>query len=150
MKVFKRILVAIDESDHSRLAIPAALEVARRFNSEVVVLHVTDRDRDGAAAFVARAVWTLRDGGVMASGLVNDVPSGHVAEHIVAGAAALEADLIVMGSRGLSDVEGLLLGSVTHKVIRLAPVAVLVAKGPLPVRVASVKPAFGRRPLVAV
>jgi nucleotide-binding universal stress UspA family protein len=148
--VFKRILVAIDDSDHSRLAIPAALEVGRRFHSDVFVLHVGDRDGDGAAALVARAVWTLRDGGVIASGIVKRLPAGRVAENIVASAAAVEADLIVMGSRGLSDVEGLLLGSVTHKVLKLAPVAVLVAKGPLRVRVGSVKPMFGRRSLVAV
>jgi len=40
-----------------------------------------------------------------------------------------------MGSRGLSDVQGFLLGSVTHKVIQLAPIAVLVARGPIPVEV---------------
>ena len=40
----------------------------------------------------------------------------------------LDADLIVMGSRGRSDIEGLLLGSVTHKVLTLATVPVLVVR----------------------
>ncbi len=35
-------------------------------------------------------------------------------------------------SRGLSYVQGLLLGSVTHKVMQLAEIAVLVARGPIP------------------
>jgi hypothetical protein len=48
-----------------------------------------------------------------------------------------------MGSRGLSDVQGLLLGSVTHKVIQLAQVAVLVARGPIPVMEEAEKPATG-------
>ena len=41
----------------------------------------------------------------------------------------------------LSDVQGLLLGSVTHKVIQLAQVAVLVARGPLPVSQKAEQPA---------
>jgi len=41
-------------------------------------------------------------------------------------ANANNIDLIVMGSRGLSDAQGLLLGSVTHKVIQMANIPVLV------------------------
>ena len=70
-----------------------------------------------------------------ADGKVHDVAVGHVAKNIVETAAERRSDLIVMGSRGLSDVQGLLLGSVTHKIIQLAPIAVLVARGPIPVEV---------------
>jgi Universal stress protein family len=38
--------------------------------------------------------------------------------------------LIVMGSRGLSDIAGLFVGSVTHKVLQLAHVPVLVVRPP--------------------
>jgi nucleotide-binding universal stress UspA family protein len=37
-------------------------------------------------------------------------------------------DLIVIGSRGLSDLEGLFLGSVTHRVLRVAPCPVMVIR----------------------
>ena len=49
-------------------------------------------------------------------------------EMIAQEADKLPADLIVMGSRGRSDIEGLLLGSVTHKVLTLATVPVLVVR----------------------
>jgi nucleotide-binding universal stress UspA family protein len=144
--MFNRVLVAIDDSEYSRLVIPTAIEVARKFQSDVFVLHVAEHDRGHAPVFstetpaeatrlVANAVKALREAGVKAEGEVHDVAAGHVAKNIVETAASLRSDLIVMGSRGLSDVQGLLLGSVTHKVMQLAPVAVLVARGPIPVQV---------------
>ena len=50
------------------------------------------------------------------------------AEGIIETAEDMKCDLIVMGSRGRSDIEGLLLGSVTHKVLTLAKVPVLVVR----------------------
>ena len=138
--MFKKILIAIDSSEYSKQIIPSALEVARKFGSEAFVLHVAEHDRGRASAYstetsaeatalVADAVKLLRDASVTAKGEVHDVGAGHVAKNIVETAAAEGSDLIVMGSRGLSDVEGLFLGSVTHKVIQLTHVAVLVARG---------------------
>jgi nucleotide-binding universal stress UspA family protein len=143
--MFKRILVAIDGSEYTRQVLPTAIEVARKFQSEVFVLHVSEHDRGRAAVFstetpaeatmlVADAVKVIRDGGITAKCDVHDVAAGHVAKDIVETAAELQSDLVVMGSRGLSGVQGLLLGSVTHKVMQLAPITVLVARGPLPVK----------------
>jgi nucleotide-binding universal stress UspA family protein len=151
--MFNRILVAIDASEYSLRAVPAALELAKRFHSEVFVLHAAEHDRGRAVVYseestaaamrlVADAVRLMRGAGVDAAGQVHDVAAGHVAKNIVETAADLRSDLIVMGSRGLSDVQGLLLGSVTHKVIQLAPIAVLVARGPIPVKVKAARPAM--------
>lgn len=142
--MFKRILVAIDASDYSRLILPAAIEVARKFGSRIFVLHVVEHDRGRSLVYstestaeatelVAKTVKAIRDAGIQADGQVGDVAVGHVAGDIVDTAKAFESDLIVMGSRGLSDVQGLLLGSVTHKVMHLAQVPVLVVRGPIPV-----------------
>lgn len=135
--MFQHILVAVDGSDYSRKAVPTAIEVAKKFASDLFVLHVSEHDRGRAAAYslespaeatqlVADAVKTIRDAGVNADGDVSNVAAGHVAKAIVDTANARQIDLIVMGSRGLSDVQGLLLGSVTHKVIQLANTPVLV------------------------
>lgn len=135
--MFKSILVAVDGSQYSSLAVPTAIEVAQKFQAEVFVLHVHEHDRGRAAVYpgetdvdaaqmVADAVKSIRAAGVTAEGEVRDAYLGHTASEIVETAAIRGADLIVMGSRGLSDVAGLFLGSVTHKVIQLAKVAVLV------------------------
>jgi nucleotide-binding universal stress UspA family protein len=135
--MFKSILVAVDGSDYSRQAVPAAIEVAKKFGSEVFVLHVHEHDLgraavypvesdDQAAEIVAEAIATIRGAGVSAEGEVRVAFLGQVADEIVETAALRGANLIVMGSRGLSDVAGLFLGSVTHKVLRLAHVAVLI------------------------
>jgi len=150
--LFKHVLVALDESAYSQTALPTAIEVAKKFGADLVVVHVAEHDRGRAAVYsiespagatklVADAVKTAREAGIGAKGEVFDVAAGHVAKGIIETAGANEVDLIVMGSRGLSDVQGLLLGSVTHEVIQLARVAVLVARGPIPVADKAEQPA---------
>lgn len=149
--MFKKILVAIDSSEYSNQILPVALEVAKRFGSEAFVLHVTEHEHSRAAGYptetaadvnrlVADAVRVLRDGGVTARGEVHDAGAGHIARNIVETADSEGVDLIVMGSRGLSDVQGLFLGSVTHKVMQLTHLAVLVARGGAAVKVVQPAP----------
>jgi nucleotide-binding universal stress UspA family protein len=135
--MFKHILVAVDGSTYSQQALPTAIEVAKKFGSDVFVLHVSEHDRGRAVAYsletpadatrlVGRAVKVIRDAGITVKGELRDMAAGHVAKAIIETATANHIDLIVMGSRGLSDVQGLLLGSVTHKVIQMANMPVLV------------------------
>jgi nucleotide-binding universal stress UspA family protein len=139
--LFKKILVAIDGSTYSKPVLPAAIEVATKFDGQILVLHVSEHDRGRAAVFtletpaeattmVGDAVRTTREAGINAKGQLKDVAVGHVAKAIVETAEANAIDLIVMGSRGLSDVQGLMLGSVTHKVMQTADVPVLVVRPP--------------------
>ena len=53
---------------------------------------------------------------------------GDAAERILACAAREDADLIVMGTRGLSDLEGLLMGSVSHKICQLSGCSCITVK----------------------
>jgi nucleotide-binding universal stress UspA family protein len=141
--MFKHILVAIDDSSYSHEAMPATIEVAGQFDSEILVLHVSEHDRGRAVVYsletpagvtrlVADAVKQLRALGRAAQGQVRDVAAGHVAKAIVETAEANGIDLIVMGSRGLSEVQGLLVGSVTHDVLHGTAIPVLVVKPRVP------------------
>ena len=151
--MFKHVLVALDGSEYSQAALPTAIEVTRKFGADLLVLHIAEHDRGRAVAysdetpaeatqFVGKAVKAARDAGLAAKGELRDVGAGHVAKAIVETVEANDIDLIVMGSRGLSDIQGLLLGSVTHKVMQLAHVSVLVARAPLPVMVTAKQPSF--------
>jgi nucleotide-binding universal stress UspA family protein len=151
--MFKHVLAALDGSEYSQAALPTAIEVTRKFGADLFVLHVAEHDQGRsvvysektpaeATQFVGKAVKLARDAGVVAKGELRDVGAGHVAKAIVEAAEANDIDLIVMGSRGLSDIQGLLLGSVTHKVMQLAHISVLVARGPLPVKAAVKQPSF--------
>jgi nucleotide-binding universal stress UspA family protein len=137
--MFKHILVAIDGSDYSHEVLPAAVEIAKKFDSEIFVLHASEHDRGRAVVYsletpaaatmmVANAVEQLRGAGLVAKGKLVDVAAGHVAKAIVETAKANGIDLIVMGSRGLSDVQGMMLGSVTHKVMQAVLIPVLVVR----------------------
>ncbi len=53
---------------------------------------------------------------------------GHPAEAIVAAAKKANADLIVLGTRGLSDLKGIIVGSVSHQVMHLADCPCLTVK----------------------
>jgi nucleotide-binding universal stress UspA family protein len=138
--MFKHILVAIDGSLYSQQALPTAIGFAQKFESDVFVLHVREHDRGRATVYstetpaeatrlVADAVKAVRDAGIGAKGQLIDVAVGHVAKAIVEAAAADDIDLIVMGSRGLGDIGGLFLGSVTHRVMQQTDVPVLVVRG---------------------
>lgn len=56
------------------------------------------------------------------------VAEGNPTTEIVKAAEAVAADVVVLGSRGLGEVQGLLLGSVSHKVMHLAPCTCIAVK----------------------
>jgi nucleotide-binding universal stress UspA family protein len=137
---YDRLLVAIDHSDVSERVLAAASDLARLSNGKVWVLHLREREvipRMGQVptesdteveAQVKSAVETLTQAGVDAQGEVRDAVFGHAAREIVEDAKEHDAGIIVMGSRGRTDIAGLVLGSTAHKVIHLADVPVLVVR----------------------
>jgi nucleotide-binding universal stress UspA family protein len=139
--MFDRILIAVDGSPFSAPAVSTTVEVATKFQSEVFVLHVREHDLGRAGAFpletpddalelVATTVKAFKAAGVTATGDVRTTVAGHAAREIVDTARSKGSDLIIMGSRGLSDIAGLFIGSVTHKVLQLTHIPVLVVRPP--------------------
>jgi nucleotide-binding universal stress UspA family protein len=137
--MFGTILVALDGSPYSQ----RAAELVRRLadgGDDVVVVHVTeimpihggttvelDLDREGLAA-ARRFGRELEQAGVPTKVELVRAFAGHVAKIIVELARDHGAGVIVLGSRGRSDLTALLLGSVAHQVIHLADQPVLVAR----------------------
>jgi nucleotide-binding universal stress UspA family protein len=73
-----------------------------------------------------KAVAQLRDEGIAAEAMI--LPSGPVARAVSDVAMQWRADLIVVGSGRMGDVTSMMLGSVSHELIRSAEVPVLVAE----------------------
>jgi nucleotide-binding universal stress UspA family protein len=139
--MYDRILVAVDHSEMSDRAVLAARDLAVLSKGEVWVLHLREREMgaktgvlridettDDANAQVEASVKVLTEAGVKAQGEVRNTIFGYAAREIVNDAIEVDADVIVMGSRGRSDIAGLLLGSTAHKVIHLSDRPVLVVR----------------------
>lgn len=130
------ILLAVDDSAHSQHAAEVSESLARLTKYTVVVTHVheiaigrwgsmrvDDNTGDGVAEAIVKS---LIDHGIDARTDVREAHYGHVAQTLSAAAEELNADMIVVGSRGRSDVGSLTLGSVSHKLLHLAHRPVLV------------------------
>src|SRR5689334_22418555 len=135
--MYERLLVAVDHSKVSARVLDAARELATLSAGQAWVVHVREHESlsrgheetsDEAHLAVDSAVAELAAGGVSAHADIRYALLGHAAREIVASAAAHDADVIVMGSRGRGDLAGLLLGSNAHKVIHLADRPVLVVR----------------------
>ncbi len=138
--MYERILVAVDHSAASDHALAAARDLAALSKGEVWVLHLAEREviaqmgdvpiesNADAEAPVDAAVKMLTDAGVTAHAEVRETTFGHAAKEILADAKLHDVGVIVMGSRGRSDISGLVLGSTAHKVIHLTDRPVLVVR----------------------
>ena len=138
--MYERLLVAVDHSDSSERVLAAAKDLATLSKGEVWVIHLREREvmprtglvptesDDEAMAGVTAAVETLTAAGVKAHGVVDDTVFGHAARYIADAAREHDAGVIVMGSRGRSDLAGIVLGSTAHKVIHLSDRPVLVVR----------------------
>ena len=137
--LFSKILLAVDSTHSSRAAAVAIAHLAAPLKSQVLVLHVWNletRVREGswdietlpeARKLVDGVVERLREAGVDASGQLVNAATNKVGPAIEEAAAAFGADLVAVGSRGLSDLAGVFAGSVSHRLLADLDCPVLIA-----------------------
>jgi nucleotide-binding universal stress UspA family protein len=139
--VFETLVVAVDNSPESDRAVELARDLALMSSGAIQLVHVVEHvmaagraggfdveEHEDVAQALSREVDVLSQAGVEHSVSVVHAPVGHVAKEIVADAENSSADVIVMGSRGLSAVGAAVLGSTAYKVLHLSKRPVLVAR----------------------
>ena len=141
----KKYLVAVDGSEHGTRALELATSLAKSSDAELLILHVVPYEpmpeglqqyaemegipvEEMSARFhhgkaigdriTGEAEEYARMNGL--SHVTSEVVEGNPANQIVAVANGQKVEMVFLGSRGLSDVGGLLMGSVSHKVMHLA------------------------------
>ena len=143
MKI-KTILVATDFSGPAQHAVDYAADLAQHFEAELILFHAYNIEIPIASPAMSGG-YVLPDGffeeiskqarlqvesaskeliarGVSATGIARDEPA---ALAIIGEAKRREADLIVMGTRGLTGLKHVALGSIADKVVRMASCPVL-------------------------
>jgi nucleotide-binding universal stress UspA family protein len=143
VKTLSRILVAVDGSACADNAFESAAELAKKFGSKlysICVVHVPSMlgiDKEIVRALEAQLqieaklvlsryyTYAQSKYGIKIETIL---AKGYPSQLIVDTAKAKDIDLIVIGTRGLSGIKGLFLGSVSHGVVRNARQPVLVVR----------------------
>ncbi len=136
--MFKKILWATDGSESADRALELAKELASQEGASLLVVHTVEHsvgrmggqetrvDEDERQAKIAKQIADLSATGMNAESKTVQ-GGGAGSAHAIAEVAREEgADLIVMGTRGHTALGGLLLGSVTQRMLHIAPCPVLV------------------------
>ena len=137
--MFEKILLPVDGSPQSEKAVRLAAELAAPAGDQVTVMHVIElvpakmgpvqlESREDAETLVERYAKELADAGVHATTKVARAFQWRIGWVVVEAASDLDADVIVMGCRGRSDLSSLLLGSVAHEVLQHSHCPVLIAR----------------------
>ncbi|RBI62091.1 universal stress protein [halophilic archaeon] len=138
---YENVLLPTDGSEAATRAVGQATDLAAELDATLHVLsvvgepslgldvrsQVSDADlREAAEETVSNAAETAADGGV--ERVVERVERGDPARTIDAYAEENDVDLVVMGTTGRREVDRILLGGVTEKVLRSSPVPVMTVR----------------------
>ncbi len=147
--MFKIILVAVDGSKASTQALEMAIQISEKFGAGLHLLHVVremqvplnpglmekyeevqrqrhDLLRSAGEEVLNQAKRMAQSKGI--DSVETDIGSGDPATAIVGYADKKQIDLIVIGNRGLGQVQSMLMGSVSRKVSNITKAACLIVK----------------------
>ena len=152
--MYKRIMVAVDESFMTSQVMEAAIELAKATGAQVAICHAIDetilaqrevammlpnsvgkteaRLRLGAQAFLDRLAATARAVGVDAEVRIVESEQKHVSDMLIEAAAEWQADLLVVGTHGRRGIERYFVGSAAERLVRKAQVSLLLVRGEEP------------------
>jgi len=139
---FKKILIAVDDSDFAARAADLGAEIAKSAKAKMGFIHIfnpsvgpgttwglpADRVSEMSERVAKDLLAEFRKRTGKRSGIVEFLESGKPASKILEVAKTWPADLIVIGSHGRGKVGGLVLGSVSQEVLHHAPCPVLVVR----------------------
>jgi nucleotide-binding universal stress UspA family protein len=144
MALYDRIVVAVDFSEHSAQAVQAGIELAGQFAAELHLVHAFEIPvpvltpyevalpdnfvgdaRSAARRELDGVEKQVKDAGVNVTAHLRDGPPDAAIDEL---AKEIDADLIVIGTRGNTGLKHILLGSVAERTLRHAPCPVLTIK----------------------
>ena len=137
--MFNTVIWATDGSEHADRALPYAKALTKLASGRLLVVHGVEHlsgpgggnvtlaaNEEEIKARIEQQVTELTDDGLDATLKIVGGPSLAGAAHMIADVAReVGADTIVVGARGRTQLAGLLVGNVTHRLLHISPCPVL-------------------------
>jgi nucleotide-binding universal stress UspA family protein len=120
----KTILIATDGSQPAAQALEVAIELAKETGGAGAPMLEVEKF-EGPEHIAEAATEQAREAGVTAT---PHAAHGEVVDCITTAVVTLNADLLIVGSRGLGPLSGAVLGSVSHALVRQSPVPVTIVR----------------------
>ena len=143
--MYKHILLAVDDTDASALALKEAIKFAKNQKAKLYIVHIVDTLYEGEADRETFVDLTKKEGQKLLNTITKKLgrtiiefelklseltPSkSGIAEKIVHEAELCTANLIMMGTHGHSRLNHILSGSLVEEVIRIAKIPILIVRG---------------------
>lgn len=138
--MFEKIIVGVDGTERSHRAVIAAADLAEKYTATIILVYSyepvprylgTELYEEAVAQAIAHGEDVLDEAAAIVDeeiAVETDLLEGPPADAILRVVESRDADLVVIGSRGLGEIAAMALGSVGHKLIQHSQVPVLIVK----------------------